>query len=115
MCDTRRLWRLCGVAATLLKRQKQLTKDSIFAEVALNIVGSKKLLCRSLPALRDNRAWARMPEKKSHKVHYKTVMVGPTHALDWLSGSGSVARQVRQPDVDFLNSESLGQRTPKRD
>ena len=60
----------------------------------MNIVDSKKLICRPLPALRDNRAWALMPEKKSPKVHYKTIVVVPTSALDWLSGSGCVATEV---------------------
>jgi hypothetical protein len=36
----------------------------------------------------------RIPEKKSPKGHYKAIVVGPTPALDWLSGFGCVAREV---------------------
>ena len=53
-----------------------------------------------------------MPERKSPEVHYKTVVVGPTPALDWLSGSGCVAREVRRPkrahyDLSVGNGDHL--------
>ena len=66
----------------------------------MNIVEPRWLICpRLLPALRDNRAWARMPEEKMpeekvpeekrSRVHYRDFITGPCPALDWLSGCRS--------------------------
>jgi len=55
----------------------------------MNIVEPRKLICRSLPALRDNRAWARMPQENPPRVHYTDYVANPCPAMHWLSGCRS--------------------------